>query len=905
MSNLCDPAQAVKPGPLTVLPDRYIPGVDDPGDPIDRLGEAVDIATAFDTSWDTDAHFTQYWLHDERLAEPVAVRWNRPSLPKVRQLGGDLLAQVIGIDLDNEGHEPWTEERWQDFLGVLTAHQLAGWSRPLEASCFYTTRNGMRFVYLLDQPVKVDELPKLAMGLVQEFRQHGLMADELKDWTRLFRLPKVNRDGGRTEKDPFFQYLPAWDRVTRKDSIVPWLEGLPSIEVEVESSERPSSAEVNRMLRVEEGGQLRDSQWFKDAKKTLRAAGGRPYSIVAENQPIAQQGERDTTLQKVLGQAVGLLFRTDKDFSKEQVYALFYEPLLGLEPDAGTPDWHERGWRLIEEFWQREVVKKRDEIILTATQEAEAEEDKRDLITRIADGMMEWCDAPELRGSEEDRARFVLGRLFVGDRTSPSGYCGRYFLLLPTGYYSAKPVIAAGLFDTMIKLQGDAAGLVALIGGLHKEVHGGRVVAKTVPEITQGHTVYPTQFRSTYTGYGRMIFDIAIEDGMEMTTAHLPMFWKNPRLRPEFNADVHGLLMAMAGGDESQANALCAAIAWSLDFTRPSAGLFLHGPAACGKTLIARGLSECMDNPGTAGKQAFQRFNGTSLKTSPFIWIDEGWPEARHVQHNIAHTFRQLVGGGGAIELEEKGKDSESVDFSWRVVVTSNNDSVLRELINSVQTPADRKALAERSFDFKISQMATDYLAERGGFKLTKGWIDSPSCRSKYTVAQHFLWLYENRYQLREPGPKFGFTGDTSPERLAAMTRTSPAESMVSEILLDLLNVATPTASFPHAAITEDGLVACRLSDVDRYYRANFHGKQGIRLNTQTIQAALAALAPDGTEGKSARRPVIPWDGSPPVLAHRGMGVRTWAICPKRLYEFACTYGHSCPPLERYIETVK
>lgn len=179
---------------LTVLRDRYVPSPEsdsaDEGLPADAVA-SVPFGFAVETDWPTDAHCTQYEcvtingvsirLASGALAEGVLVR----------------MAWLIG-DVDGPDHVATPEWR-EETEPKLEASGLA----------WYSTSGGYRVIAALDEPVTLrtpddaaDWTARYHGWCEQLLEQHGLELDTSAcDWTRLFRLPRVRRDGKPTVAD--------------------------------------------------------------------------------------------------------------------------------------------------------------------------------------------------------------------------------------------------------------------------------------------------------------------------------------------------------------------------------------------------------------------------------------------------------------------------------------------------------------------------------------------------------------------------------------------------------------------------------------------------------------------------------------------------------------------------------
>lgn len=150
-----------------------------------------DLAEALTADHATDAHFAAY------------------SVPDVaRRLGGDGVFEALDgrpvtmalflLDVEPAGHAPVTPEWWtaeQAKLARLLADHPGGF--------VYRTRGGYRVVYELAEPVLLRDAGDAerwkrtyTAWLAAVLERYQIAADgSCKDWTRLYRLPRVVRDG--------------------------------------------------------------------------------------------------------------------------------------------------------------------------------------------------------------------------------------------------------------------------------------------------------------------------------------------------------------------------------------------------------------------------------------------------------------------------------------------------------------------------------------------------------------------------------------------------------------------------------------------------------------------------------------------------------------------------------------
>lgn len=157
------------------------------------LVNACDLRDALMREWPTDAHFTAYEpieipVTNGAPGETMPVRHTRQAITE----GIPARLNVLIGDVDGPGH--------QATPGWRTATEAR-----LEASglAWYATRNGYRVVELLPATYVIENARdeglwwEFYLGWREHLREtHGIEIDErCKDWTRIYRLPNVIRDG--------------------------------------------------------------------------------------------------------------------------------------------------------------------------------------------------------------------------------------------------------------------------------------------------------------------------------------------------------------------------------------------------------------------------------------------------------------------------------------------------------------------------------------------------------------------------------------------------------------------------------------------------------------------------------------------------------------------------------------
>ncbi len=172
------------------------------------------------------------------IEAPVGVRMTGPGLALMDSVrnhpeqfppaivdtcqASEVAGNVLAVDYDLPGHGEWTQE----LIGqVETTIVGASINCPLIAapSVAYKTKGGFRLVWFLSRPIPIEGargLKDLLPGLVATLHIAGVHVDPTcRDWTRLFRLPRVMRE---VERDGVITKVPtsqqtymaqSWNRV--------------------------------------------------------------------------------------------------------------------------------------------------------------------------------------------------------------------------------------------------------------------------------------------------------------------------------------------------------------------------------------------------------------------------------------------------------------------------------------------------------------------------------------------------------------------------------------------------------------------------------------------------------------------------------------------------------------------
>jgi hypothetical protein len=720
-----------------------------------------------------------------------------------------------------------------------------------QANYAYRTRGGARLLYVLAEPILPEHAEQVHHALVERLANGaGLVACDsaVWDWTRLMRLPNVDRPGpGGTLASPvkvlnatapldalaLFPYDPTRARnpagavVLDNDSIDPTL---------------PEESEALALVWTRNNT---PTPWARAA--AARLVGRDPEHLPLTFTPPPIPEPRNTTLMSWCGSICTMLFGR-YDTSPLHVYGLLLQAVnasVAPEDAAKGRNLQEEAWKIVRYCWSREILK-------AAARKAETQDRVAHLLSVIEN---EWPTRPE---DFDNTPEWLLSRLICA--AGPS----KFYALGPGGFYQIKKLnrasLVAGLRHAGLAPRPGSgeAGLIET----ERDTKAGGSMARSPEAILADHA-FPVEDTIQGVLQGAPTQDLWLDRAGRLART---MYYRRTDLDIGYQAEVDEWLRKLAG-TQAQYEKLCKWIALALAFERgPICALSITGWPGVGKDLLVNGLAECLLPGDYATGDAFGKWQ-YCLDHTPFIWVDEGWPAGAG---RVDETFRKLV-AGGRVEMKLKHLGNVKVEHWPRLILTANTNDLVKKLFSHRDlTESDQRAIAVRLCHLNVPADAAKWLDKKGNHAHTAGWIKG-AAPSRFTVARHFLHLYET---LGQAGGacRFLMENATDPAVLRDLLFTSSESHVkVGAVVLEMAS---------RGSLTRDQQGGWWTSPKQVLDHVSLHGNDwaGRSLTLVGVGKVLSALIRPG----SARS----------FVDANGEVFRGWELCPQKLKSIADEHGY-------------
>jgi len=531
------------------------------------------IVDCLQTEYATDAHGAGYFA----LTEGNCYRLGKDCI-RNEEVRSSVRLQVAMLDLDRNPHVAWESAE-----AALEAVVLLRTLFPDAA--IFTTRRGVRLVYVFEQPLMpvtyehVCQKLILEIATVLEASGVDLEVDTTTtQWTRLFRMPKVVRDGNPTWTEPGFALDIPTDWRAISASVTTTAAVTP--EDEFPGYSNPNLPQVAAVT---------DEEWdfvIKGFAEAMARSGMNGLlGKLRAGIPFFEAGKRNETTYRTLAKFLEIYYSLlGEEPDPEEVYRLFYASTAATNGQASQEE-------ALVELW----------------------------------GMI---------------SRMVDARRYAGQVTHQP--LPRRYALTPDGNM---PILAYTggrsryVWDKSRNNYTDPIGNSASLKAIFANVWGPTYRVGVLPEEQLLHTFG--------THVDEVVLDLGaerprLEENQERGRRLILPVGCRMTAKPKFHADVAEWLQLL-GGDDPEG--LLDWLHWSLQLDQPLCALYLCGPKGAGKGMIVQALAAFWSGQFVKFDEAVSRFNGR-LRDSPVIWLDEtsestNTGEFRSLVGNATHSVER------------------------------------------------------------------------------------------------------------------------------------------------------------------------------------------------------------------------------------------------------------------------
>ncbi len=190
---------------ITVWAHREIKGWTGNPAELDDLdpNPTLPLLEAVETTYPDDSHFWPGYIASIETGKPFEAipRINKTALKGVTDLGGVIRFNVLPLDIDDPvTHKTGAPAREEWLFETLEKIDNTPW---VKTAGVYRTRGGMRLIWQLSESLGIEDYLAYSKAFRAELRCAGVDSDELVEFGRCFRLPKVTRivNGVPTKQD--------------------------------------------------------------------------------------------------------------------------------------------------------------------------------------------------------------------------------------------------------------------------------------------------------------------------------------------------------------------------------------------------------------------------------------------------------------------------------------------------------------------------------------------------------------------------------------------------------------------------------------------------------------------------------------------------------------------------------
>lgn len=429
--------------------------------------------------------------------------------------------------------------------------------------------------------------------------------------------------------------------------------------------------------------------------------------LMLEGQPLASEGQRDSTIQSFCSQ---LVFRFPM-FSDAALLDIMRPSLLAMGDDG---EW---------------VDKAEDKLERARNRKEEQDEQEREIFdTLLRDDRMlsSFSSTSGTFVSDEPYSDEEIAKFAEEQGCEPHEFRRRWMIQIAKAYF----IFSNGKYEGPFPAE-------AADNTMRYDLSRARPDHVRF-EVATKNDLKPAKLGDIVKAYGSVGSSINYSYVIQksryspgdrtLTIATAPL----RNIKPSYVHEIQKWLELLGGNETDR---LLDWLATCTKLEQATCALYIEGPKGAGKSLLTQGLGRLYSTQGPTKLTGdhFVSWNDDFLK-NPILVIDEELPTQRG--QKTSNLLRDLI----TLEvrpIRKKYLDGVTLHGAVRLVCASNNDNLIRfeEDLNR----ADLDAIAERYFHLKVGKEPADYLEAIGGRPVTRTWV------LKDLIASHVLWLRDNR----------------------------------------------------------------------------------------------------------------------------------------------------------------
>lgn len=741
---------------FAVLPHLKVPGWSGHG-PFNNCGMVrINTLEEFCDARDTDAMAVAYLVP----GEDTFPRLNTGALAPLQGVDQEPLLHWVFLDIDNPGHAPWADMS-EAYLALEEATSSTGMGG-------YTTRAGLRLVAPVHPPLPVS----LANSFLYQFGK-SLGRDDIDtasyEWTRLMRLPRAKRDG---------KVLSSIMLLDDLSPIDPHSLGFTLVEQSHEVGDWGDAPPEAAPLTWEDWQYASDMTWARQ---------GRPV-------PSDNSGSSYGTAKSSLARIAARGNITDP----HTLASYLWESVLATS--GSSLDMAEL-WKLACWVADRQANDVRDEVVLAGDglptpgmTDGEWALVKRALSGRMSPYYGKLRDGQPLnaRKSQLEPKTYGVLRHLVENTDHPADF---YYRAVHRSVTTQRAPLLPEVWDSVQEMvrerdtTGDSDVRVrrAFVGSNPLTLacpnpgtplfqldtgttpYSYAVTSENLIELDFERMTKPgLPFEADYTSlnvrtilrdYGGRVETIAYASGQrgcrynsEHSVMHIGKH-QLAQVKGQYHPEVAKWLDLIGGTDPEGLLDWLACVTYTVD--QPLCALYIKGAPGIGKSLLGKGVASLWNGPPADYNRTMSGEFNSGFIMNPVLFADEGVVVDRNNGAAASLKFRDVV-SSTSHTIRELYKAPVSLLGAMRVLVCANDDNGLpfKESLGADGI----EAIVQRVMYIEADPAAADYLRALGGREgIGDKW--APPTNEPGAIAEHLIWLRDNRKVVAREGSRFMVAG--------------------------------------------------------------------------------------------------------------------------------------------------